>query len=68
MEFLITPHAKKRMLERNVPHPQGLLLKKCGRKIKKRIRESCLKKVMTQRIMFITLIILTLFMYASKKM
>jgi len=41
--YLITNHAKKRMIERNIPSPENLRLKPAGKATRKRIREACKK-------------------------
>jgi hypothetical protein len=41
MEFIFTPHAKKRMKERDIADPNKWILMPCGRKLKKKIRETC---------------------------
>lgn len=40
-KFELTDHARKRMKEREVLDPNGLLLINAGRKTRRRIRESC---------------------------
>mgnify|MGYP003502215288 CR=1 FL=1 len=45
MVFKITKHAKERMLERNIKPPTSSMVLKCaGKKLKKRIRERCVRK------------------------
>ena len=41
--FILTEHAQKRIIERDIPNPKGLRLKPVGNKLKMKIRNSCLK-------------------------
>ena len=43
MEFIVTNHAKLRMIQRDIPEPNKLILKCARKKTRKKIRELCIK-------------------------
>lgn len=43
MKFIISRHARERMKQRGIPHPKERILRKCSKKYRRKIKESCRK-------------------------
>lgn len=44
MKYIYTKHSTQRLAEREIPNPEGLLLRYANKRLKRKIRESCQKE------------------------